>query len=58
MTKRILLTSILAVLLLGNIFAQERRLVKGNKEYEEYSFSPAIDIYKKVYVSVYINSFI
>ena len=56
MTKRILLTSILAVLLLGNIFAQERRLVKGNKEYEEYSFSPAIDIYKKVLDKGYVNS--
>ena len=56
MTKRILLTSILAVLLLGNIFAQERGLVKGNKEYEEYSFSPAIDIYKKVLDKGYVNS--
>ena len=56
MTKRILLTSILAVLLLANIFAQERRLVKGNQKYEEYSFSPAIDIYKKVLDKGYVNS--
>jgi outer membrane protein OmpA-like peptidoglycan-associated protein/tetratricopeptide (TPR) repeat protein len=56
MTKRMLLTSIMAVLLLANIFAQERRLVKGNKKYEEYSFSPAIDIYKKVLDKGYVNS--
>ena len=28
--------------------AQERLVSKGNEKYEEYSFSPAIDIYKKV----------
>jgi len=28
--------------------AQERLINKGNEKYEEYSFSPAIDIYKKV----------
>ncbi|WP_338039018.1 hypothetical protein [Maribacter litopenaei] len=32
----------------GISFAQERFLKKGDEKYEEYSFSPAIDIYKKV----------
>lgn len=47
MTKK----TILLVLLLGFVFgtqAQDKRLGKANKEYTEYSFSPAIDIYKKV----------
>lgn len=29
-------------------FSQERRLERADKKYQEYSFSPAIDIYKKV----------
>ena len=29
-------------------FSQERRLERANKKYNEYSFSPAIDIYKRV----------
>ena len=29
-------------------FSQERLLEKANEKYDEYSFSPAIDIYKKV----------
>ena len=56
MTKKILLTSILTVFLLAMTFAQERRVVKGNKKYAEYSFSPAIDIYKKVLDKGYVNS--
>ncbi|MGB5460195.1 MAG: OmpA family protein [Eudoraea sp.] len=56
MTKKILLTSILTVFLLAMTFAQERRVVKGNKKYAEYSFSPAIDIYKKVLDKGYVSS--
>ncbi len=56
MTKKILLTSILTVFLLATTFAQERRVVKGNKKYAEYSFSPAIDIYKKVIDKGYVTS--
>lgn len=45
-------------LMLGttSIFAQERLLNKGNEKYEEYSFSPAIDIYKKVLDKGYVSS--
>lgn len=41
---------VLLTLIFGSVvtFAQERLLNKGNEKYEEYSFSPAIDIYKKV----------
>ncbi|MGB7393866.1 MAG: OmpA family protein [Pricia sp.] len=40
---------ILMVFLIGGIgFAQEKLLTKANEKYESYSFSPAIDIYKKV----------
>ena len=56
MTKKVLFTSILTVFLLAMTFAQERRLVKGNKKYAEYSFSPAIDIYKKVIDKGYVTS--
>lgn len=56
MTNKILLTSLLTVFLLTMTFAQERRVVKGNKKYAEYSFSPAIDIYKKVLDKGYVNS--
>ena len=56
MTKKVLLTSILTVFLLAMTFAQERLVVKGNKKYAEYSFSPAIDIYKKVIDKGYVTS--
>ncbi|MBT8293656.1 MAG: OmpA family protein [Eudoraea sp.] len=56
MTKKVLLTSILTVFLLATTFAQEKRVVKGNKKYAEYSFSPAIDIYKKVIDKGYVTS--
>lgn len=56
MTKKVLLTSILTVFLLAMTFAQEKRVVKGNKKYAEYSFSPAIDIYKKVIDKGYVTS--
>lgn len=31
-----------------SVFAQEKLITKANEKYDEYSFSPAIDIYKKV----------
>lgn len=40
----------------GTLFAQERFLKKGNEKYEEYSFSPAIDIYKKVLDKGYVSA--
>jgi len=48
MFKKLLLFSIVVfcVAQVGN--AQERRLERADKKYNEYSFSPAIDIYKKV----------
>lgn len=48
MPKKLLLflVTVLSLLQLG--FAQERRLERANKKYKEYSFSPAIDIYKRV----------
>ncbi|AZQ57574.1 flagellar motor protein MotB [Maribacter sp. MJ134] len=36
--------------------AQERLINKGNEKYEEYSFSPAIDIYKKVIEKGYTSA--
>ena len=48
MTKRTLIAITLMFGLCLNTTAQERRLSKGNTQYEEYSFVPAIDIYQKV----------
>jgi len=56
MTNKILLTTLLTVFLLATTIAQERGVVKGDKKYAEYSFSPAIDIYKKVLDKGYVNS--
>ena len=48
MTKRTLFAITLIFGLCLGMMAQERRLSKGNEQYEEYSFVPAIDIYQKV----------
>ena len=48
MTKRTLFAIALIFGLCLSLTAQERRLNRGNAEYEEYSFVPAIDIYQKV----------
>ena len=48
MIKRILLVIVLTFIGSGSLVAQERLIEKANQKYEEYSFSPAIDIYKKV----------
>ncbi|TVZ15108.1 OmpA family protein [Maribacter sp. MAR_2009_72] len=56
MGQRVLL--ILALLLFGHDFihAQERLIEKGNEKFEAYSFSPAIDIYKKVLDKGYVSA--
>lgn len=49
MTKKVQILFILfTISALGVTWAQERLVTKGNEKYEEYSFRPAIDIYKKV----------
>jgi len=48
MSKKILLLSLITFGIVQWGCAQERRLERANKQYSEYSFSPAIDIYKKV----------
>ena len=40
----------------GLIYAQERLIEKGNEKFESYSFSPAIDIYKKVLDKGYVSA--
>ncbi|PCJ90743.1 MAG: flagellar motor protein MotB [Flavobacteriaceae bacterium] len=47
MTKRIFLLAFVFIVT-GKLCAQERLIDKANSKYEEYSFSPAIDIYKRV----------
>ena len=49
---------ILAVLFFvhGIAEAQERLIEKGNTKFEAYSFSPAIDIYKKVLEKGYVSA--
>ena len=53
MFKKLLLFAISTFGILGTMYAQERLLKKADEKYEEYSFSPAIDIYKKVYEKGY-----
>ena len=48
MTKRTLFAITLLLGLCLGLMGQERRLNRGNEQYEEYSFVPAIDIYQKV----------
>ena len=49
MIKRNFILGIVLVFLVGqNTWAQEKLITKANQKYREYSFSPAIDIYKKV----------
>jgi outer membrane protein OmpA-like peptidoglycan-associated protein len=49
MTKKAqILFIIFTISALGVTLAQEKLLNKGNEKYEEYSFRPAIDIYKRV----------
>ncbi|MCW5518077.1 OmpA family protein [Muriicola sp. Z0-33] len=48
MNRRILLLVILLLSFGADALAQERLVTKGNEKYQNYSFSPAIDIYQKV----------
>ncbi len=56
MIKRILICLALIGLLAENSFAQERLLNKANEKYKEYSFNPAIDIYKRVLDKGYVSA--
>ena len=48
MIKKLHLALLLIVAFFASAIAQEKTLERANNKYEEYSFSPAIDIYKKV----------
>ena len=48
MQKKLFFLFIVTFGLFQTGFSQERRLERANKKYNEYSFSPAIDIYKRV----------
>jgi outer membrane protein OmpA-like peptidoglycan-associated protein len=48
MVRKILFTVVLLLISIGSLSAQEKSLERANAKYEEFSFSPAIDIYKKV----------
>jgi len=48
MYKKVLLLSITLITIFGTALSQERLLEKADEKYNEYSFRPAIDIYKKV----------
>ncbi|CAM4346717.1 OmpA family protein [Zobellia nedashkovskayae] len=48
MIKKIHILFVLVFLMGVSVFAQEKLITKANEKYDEYSFSPAIDIYKKV----------
>lgn len=56
MIKKILLPTVLILISLGTTYAQERLVNKANEKYEDYSFSPAIDIYQKVLEKGYVSS--
>ncbi|VAW10953.1 FIG00492683: hypothetical protein [hydrothermal vent metagenome] len=60
MTKKILLPIIFVFFLGINCFAQkakeDRLVAKANERYENYSFSPAIDIYKRVLEKGYVSA--
>lgn len=56
MKKIQLFVFVFLVLNLSKAIAQERLINKGNEKYEEYSFSPAIDIYKKILDKGYVSA--
>lgn len=57
MVKKILALLFITVLSLGGKgTAQERLVTKANAKYEDYSFSPAIDIYKRVLEKGYVTA--
>ncbi|RKR07061.1 WD40 repeat protein [Maribacter vaceletii] len=57
MKKRLQILIFVFSLLIGvGSVAQEKRVTKADTEYNEYSFSPAIDIYKKVLDKGYVSA--
>ncbi len=56
MTKRILLAITVCLNLFLSSVAQEKTLARGNQQYIEYSFVPAIDIYQKVIDKGYVSA--
>jgi len=57
MTKKVqILFILLTISVLGVTWAQERLVTKGNEKYKEYSFRPAIDIYKRVLDKGFVSS--
>ncbi|WP_419212256.1 OmpA family protein [Maribacter sp. X9] len=56
MKHKVNLVLILLLFLHGMAKAQERLIEKGNEKFEAYSFSPAIDIYKKVLEKGYVSA--
>lgn len=56
MKLRTLLILIPVFVAAGTIYAQERLVTKGDEKYQNYSFSPAIDIYQKVLDKGYVSA--
>lgn len=56
MRQNLKLILVVLLLLHGSAKAQERLIEKGNEKFEAYSFSPAIDIYKKVIEKGYVSA--
>ncbi len=54
--KKILVLLAFIFALVGNTYAQERLVNKANAKYQDYSFSPAIDIYEKVLDKGYVSA--
>ena len=54
--KKIHILYVLVFLMGTSCFAQEKLITKANEKYDEYSFSPAIDIYKKVLDRGYVSA--
>lgn len=56
MFNRIYILITIVFLMGAKVFPQEKLIVKANEKYEAYSFSPAIDIYKKVLDRGYVSA--
>ena len=56
MKHKVIFLLVILFLFHGMAEAQERLIEKGNEKFEAYSFSPAIDIYKKVMDKGYVSA--
>ncbi|MCJ7467563.1 MAG: OmpA family protein [Maribacter sp.] len=56
MKKRHIFLICLALAFCGGVVAQERLMTKANEKYQYYSFSPAIDIYKRVIEKGFVSA--